>query len=220
MGEADAQRCIGACVPADASRDARTPRLTCDPRQRTARKEQAEDLLETHEERARKRDQDLQTLAAKHDQQMAEVQKLLSALKLKQQSEMIRLSKQWSEQDKVQHERIERVIRLEEENHRAKLEAERKKREEEERQRKLEEERRLAEEEKKRQEEAQRRKQKEAEEAAQRAKDEAEREKRASQAAAEKRRNALGITSSEEDWVHARHTLKVSGTFDGHCCGV
>ncbi|KAI9566073.1 GLE1-like protein-domain-containing protein [Boletus coccyginus] len=175
---------------------------------RTARKEQAEDLLETHEQRARKRDQDLQTLAVKHDQQMAEVQKLLSALKLKQQSEMIRLSKQWSEQDKVQHERIERVIRLEEENHRTKLEAERKKCEEEERQRKLEEERRLAEEEKKRQEEEQRRKQKEAEEAAQRAKDEAEREKRASQAAAEKRRNALGITSSEEDWVHARHTLK------------
>jgi len=162
----------------------------------------------------------LQTLAAKHDQQMAEVQKLLSALKLKQQSELNRLGKQWSEQDKVQHERIEQVIRLEEENHRRKLEAERKKREEEERQKKLEEERRLAEEEKKRQEEEQRRKQKEVEEAAQRAKDEAEREKRASLAAAEKRRNALGITSPEEDWVHARHTLKVSGTPDGHCCGI
>lgn len=149
---------------------------------------------------------------------MAEVQRLLSTLKLRQQSELNQLRIQWSEQDKAQQERIERVIRIEEENHRRKLEAERKKREEEERQRKLEEERRLAEEEKKRQEEEQRQKQKEAEEAAQRVRDEAEREKRASQAAADKRRNALGITSPEEDWVHARKTLMVSA-LNGHCCG-
>lgn len=159
-------------------------------------------------------------LAAKHDQQLTEVQKLLSALKLKQQSELNQLRVQWNEQDRVQQERIERVICIEEENHRKKLEAERKKREEEERQRRLEEERRLAEEEKKRQEEEQRRKQKEAEEAAQRARDEAEREKRASLAAAEKRRNMLGITLPEEDWVHARRTLQVSDNLDGHYCGI
>ncbi|KAF8548731.1 hypothetical protein OG21DRAFT_1516002 [Imleria badia] len=175
---------------------------------RTARKEQAETLLETHEQCAKRRDLDLHTLAAKHDYQMAEVQKLLSTLKLRQHSELNQLRIQWSEQDKAQQERIERVIRIEEENHRKKLEAERKKREEEERQRKLEEERRLAEEEKKRQEEEQRQKQKEAEEAAQRVKDEVEREKRASLAAAEKRRIVLGITSPEEDWIHARETLK------------
>lgn len=151
---------------------------------------------------------------------MAEVHMLLSALKLKQQSELNQLRIQLSDQDRAQQERIERVIRIEEENHRQKLEAERKKREEEERQRKLEEERRLVEEEKKRQEEEERQKQKEAEEAAQRAKDEAEREKRASLAVAEKKRNALGITLPEEDWVHARQTLKVSGTLDGHCCGI
>ncbi|KAH0828713.1 GLE1-like protein-domain-containing protein [Lanmaoa asiatica] len=175
---------------------------------RTARKEQTEILLETYGQRARKRDQELQTLAAKHDQQMAEVQKLLSGLKLKQQSELNQLRIQWNEQDNAQQERIERVIRLEEESHRKKLEAERKKREEEERQRKLEEEKRLAEEEKKRQEEEQRQRQREAEEAAQRAKDEAEREKRASLAAAEKRRQVLGMTLPEEDWTRARQTLK------------
>lgn len=150
---------------------------------------------------------------------MAEVQKLLSAVNLKQQSELNQLRIQWSEQDNAQQERIERVIRLEEDNHRKKLEAERKKREEEERQRKLEEEKRLVEEEKKRQEEEQRQRQKEAEEAAQRAKDEAEREKRALLAAAEKRRKVLGMTLPEEDWVRARQTLKVSSTLDGHCCG-
>jgi nucleoporin GLE1 len=151
---------------------------------------------------------------------MVEVHMLLSALKLKQQSELNQLRIQWSEQDREQQERIERVIRIEEENHRKKLEAERKKREEEERQRKLEEERRLAEEEKKRQEEEERQKQKQVEEAAQRARDEAEREKRASLAVAEEKRNALGMTSPEEDWVHARQTLKVSGTLGGHCCGI
>lgn len=159
-------------------------------------------------------------LAANHNQQIAEVQKLLSALNLKQQSELNQLRIQWGEQDKAQQERIERVIRLEEENHRKKLEAERKKQEEEERLRKLEEEKRLAEEEKKRQEEEQRQRQKEAEEAAQRARDEAEREKRASLAAAEKGRNALGMTLPEEDWARARQTLKVSSTLHGHCCGI
>ncbi|KAN0082534.1 GLE1-like domain containing protein [Tylopilus felleus] len=175
---------------------------------RTARKEQAETLVETHEQRTRQRDLDLKMLGAKHDQQIAEVQKILLALKLKQQSDLDQLRTQWNQQDKAQQERIERVIRIEEENHRKKLEAERIKREEEERQRKLEEERRLAEEEKKRHEEELRRRQKEAEEAAQRAREEAEREKRASQAAAEKRKNLLGITSPEDDWVHARQTLK------------
>ena len=155
-------------------------------------------------------------LAANHDQQMAEVQKLLATLKLKQHSELDRLGVQWNEQDRAQRERIERVIRLEEENLRKKLEAERKRREEEERQRKLEEERRLAEEEKKRKEEEERQKQKEAEEAAQRAKDEAEREKRASLAAAEKRRNALGIALPDEDWAYARKMLKVSSALGGH----
>ncbi|KAG9311415.1 GLE1-like protein-domain-containing protein [Chiua virens] len=175
---------------------------------RTARKLHDNDLLETYEQRARLRDQDLHALTVRHDQQMAEVQKLLSALKFKQQNEFNQLRIQWNEQDKVQHERLECAIRLEEENHRKKLEAERKKREEEERKRKLEEEKRLAEEEKKRQEEEEKRKQKEAEEAAQRAKEEAEREKRASLAAAEERRNVLGMTLPDEDWIHARQTLK------------
>ncbi|KAF8444009.1 GLE1-like protein-domain-containing protein [Boletus edulis BED1] len=175
---------------------------------RTARREQTEILLETREQRARGRDLDLELLAAKHEQQMAEVQKLLSTLKFKQQSDLNQLRVQWNEQDRLQHERIERGIRIEEENHRKKLEAERKKREEEERQRKLEEERRLAEEEKKRHEEEERRKQKEAEEAAQRARDEAEREKRASLAAAEKRKSILGITPPDDDWFYARQLLK------------
>ena len=161
----------------------------------------------------------MQQLAVRHDQQLAEVQKILSVLKLKQQSDLNRLRIHWNEQDKAQHERVERVIRIEEEKHRQLLEAERKKREEEERQRRLEEERRLAEEAKKRQEEEERQKKKEAEEAAQRAKEEAEREKRALLEAAEKRRNLLGISLPDEDWIHARQTLKV-GTVGGHYCGI
>lgn len=188
--------------------------------QRTARKAQEDMLLETQEQRTRMRDQDSQRLATRHDQQMAEIQNILSTLKLKQQSEMNQLRMRWSEQDRAQQERIERVIRLEEENLRKKLEAEKKKREEEERQKKLEDERRLAMEEQKRKEEEEKQKQKEAEETAQRAKDEAEREKRAALAMAEKKKNALGITLPDEDWVHARKTLKVSSILDGHCCGI
>ncbi|KIJ62284.1 hypothetical protein HYDPIDRAFT_114777 [Hydnomerulius pinastri MD-312] len=175
---------------------------------RTARKEQTQTLLQTHEQRAQQRSQELQVLSVRHDQQMAEVQRLLSTLKLKHQTDINQMKTRWNEQDKRQRDRIEGVIRHEEEKLRIRLEAERKKREEEERKRKEEEERRRAEEEIKRQEDEQRRKQKEAEEAEKRAKEEVERGKRAKLDAEEQGRNRLGMTLAEEDWINARETLK------------
>ncbi|KAF9223127.1 hypothetical protein BS17DRAFT_754961 [Gyrodon lividus] len=183
---------------------------TCKDALRTARRKQTQMLLETHEQRAQRRSNDLQMLAAKHEQQMSEVQTLLSALKTKQQRHINQLKVRWSEQDNVLQGRIEGVIRQEEEKARERLEVERKKRQEEEHKRKEEEQRRQAEEEKKRQEEEQRNKQREAEEAEKRAKEVVEREKRAKLEAEEQGRNLLGMTLPEEDWVHARETLKAS----------
>ncbi|KAF9235475.1 GLE1-like protein-domain-containing protein [Melanogaster broomeanus] len=175
---------------------------------RTARREQTQVLLETHDQRSQRRSRDLKVLAAKHQQQIAEVQDLLLALQFKRQRDINQLKMRWNEQERAQKERIETVIRQEEEKVRLRLEEERKKREEEERKRKEEEQRRQAEEARKRQEEEQRRKQKEAEEAEKRAKEEAAREKRAKLDAEEQGRNLLGMTIPEEDWIHARETLK------------
>ncbi|KAH7890468.1 GLE1-like protein-domain-containing protein [Phlebopus sp. FC_14] len=175
---------------------------------RTARREQTRTRKETDEHCAQNRARDLQLLASKQAEQMAEVQRALSALKVQQQAENNRLTALWKEQDRVRRERIEGVIRSEEQKHRLKLEAERKLKEEEERRRKEEEQRRKAEEERKRQEEEQKRRQKEAEEAEKREKEELERQRRAKLEAEEQSRQLLGMTLAEEDWVHAREALK------------
>ncbi|KIJ16218.1 hypothetical protein PAXINDRAFT_168747 [Paxillus involutus ATCC 200175] len=181
---------------------------TCKDALRTARKEQSQILLQTHEQHAQRRADDLQMLAHMHEQQMTEVQTLLSALKVKQQRHINQQKMRWNEQDKVLKERVEGVIRREEEKAREILEAERKKRQEEERKRKEEQQRRQAEEEKKREEEEKRQKQREVEEAEKRAKEEVEREKRATLEAEQQGRNLLGMTLPEEDWDHAREMLK------------
>jgi len=141
-----------------------------------------------------------------HSQQVAEVQKQLAALQVRQQADMNVLVSSWQEQNKKFHDRVESVIRLEEERLRVKLEAERKAREEAERKRKEEEDRRKAEEEKRRLEEEKKR---EAEATAKREIEERERLRREKLDAEERGRVHLGMSLAEEDWVHAREVLLV-----------
>jgi nucleoporin GLE1 len=145
-----------------------------------------------------------------HAEQLAEVQRQLAALQVRQQSEVNKLVSSWQEQDKTFRGRIEGVIRVEEEKLRAKLEAERKAREEAEKKRKEEEERRKAEEEVKRKEEEQAQRQREVEAAAKHQEEEKDRLRREKLDAEEQGRAQLGMSLAEEDWVHARETLKVN----------
>lgn len=174
----------------------------------TARRAQVQTRLERQGRRIQRNTQELQSLAAMHAQQLAEVQKQLAALQVRQQADVNKLVSSWQEQDKTFRGRIEGVIRVEEEKLRAKLEAERKAREEAERKRKEEEEKRKLEEEVKRKEEEQAQKQREAEAAAKRQEEEKERLRREKLDADEQGRAQLGMTLAEEDWVHARETLK------------
>ncbi|KAG2030219.1 GLE1-like protein-domain-containing protein [Suillus americanus] len=174
----------------------------------TARRAQVQTRLETQRRRTQRNTQELQSLAAMHTAQLAEVQKQLATLQVRQQVEVNKLVSSWQEQDKTFRGRIEGVIRVEEEKLRAKLEAERKTREEAERKRKEEEERRKVEEEVKRKEEEQAQRQREAEAAAKHQEEEKERLRRDKLDAEEQGRAQLGMSLAEEDWVHARETLK------------
>lgn len=174
----------------------------------TARRAQVQTRLETQSRRTQRNTQELQSLAAMHAEQLAEVQRQLAALQVRQQSEVNKLVSSWQEQDKTFRGRIEGVIRVEEEKLRAKLEAERKAREEAEKKRKEEEERRKAEEEVKRKEEEQAQRQREVEAAAKHQEEEKDRLRREKLDAEEQGRAQLGMSLAEEDWVHARETLK------------
>ncbi|KAG2082364.1 GLE1-like protein-domain-containing protein [Suillus cothurnatus] len=174
----------------------------------TARRAQVQTRLETQSRRTQRNTQELQSLAAMHAEQLAEVQRQLAALQVRQQSEVNKLVSSWQEQDKTFRGRIEGVIRVEEEKLRAKLEAERKAREEAEKKRKEEEERRKAEEEAKRKEEEQAQRQREVEAAAKHQEEEKDRLRREKLDAEEQGRAQLGMSLAEEDWVHARETLK------------
>ncbi|KAG1726623.1 GLE1-like protein-domain-containing protein [Suillus paluster] len=174
----------------------------------TARRAQVQTRLETQGRRAQRNVQELQSLAATHAQQVAEVQKQLAALQVRQQADVNTLVNSWKEQDKKFRDRIEGVIRVEEERLRARLEAERRAREEVERKRKEEEERRKVEEETKRLEEERAQRQREAEAAAKRQEEEKERLRREKLDAEEQGRAQLGMSLAEEDWVYARETLK------------
>ncbi|KAG2360566.1 GLE1-like protein-domain-containing protein [Suillus spraguei] len=174
----------------------------------TARRAQVQMRLETQGRCVQRNTQELQSLAAMHAEQLAEVQKQLAALQMRQQADVNKLINSWQEQDKTFRGRIESVIRVEEEKLRAKIEAERKAREEAERKQKEEEERRKVEEEVKRKEEEQAQRKREEEAAAKRQEDEKERLRREKLDADEQGRAQLGMTLAEEDWVHARETLK------------
>ncbi|KAG1786952.1 GLE1-like protein-domain-containing protein [Suillus plorans] len=174
----------------------------------TARRAQVQTRLETQGRRTQRNTQELKSLATMHAQQLVEVQKQLAALQVRQQTEVNKLVSSWQEQDKTFRNRIEGVIRVEEEKLRAKLEAERKAREEAERKRKEEEEKRKVEEQAKRKEEEQAQRQREAEAAAKHQEQEKERLRREKLDAEEQGRAQLGMSLAEEDWVHARETLK------------
>ncbi|KAG1856347.1 GLE1-like protein-domain-containing protein [Suillus subalutaceus] len=174
----------------------------------TARRAQVQTRLETQRRRTQRNTQELQSLATMHAAQLAEVQKQLATLQVRQQVEVNKLVSSWQEQDKTFRGRIEGVIRVEEEKLRAKLEAERKAREEAEKKRKEEEERRKVEEEVKRKEEEQAQRQRETEAAAKHQEEEKERLRRDKLDAEEQGRAQLGMSLAEEDWVHARETLK------------
>ena len=130
-------------------------------------------------------------------------------MNLQKQQEENRLRAQWKERDKKLWERIDTVIKVEEDRQRAKQEAEQKKREEEERIRREAEEKRRQEEERKRKEEEAKRKQKALEEEENRRQAEAQREQEAREAAEAQERKALGVTTAFEDWKRARDVLKV-----------
>jgi nucleoporin GLE1 len=158
---------------------------------------------------------------------MAEVQAHVNTGRAKLQKYEQLMKEQWKAQDQRLWERIESVIKLEEDKVKAKLEEERRVREEEEKKRKAEElMRRLAEEKKKQEEEDRKRK----EEDERRAKDEQkkkeeEEEKRAAEEekakserfkAEEEGRKQIGLTTADEDWRNARGDLAVSGRALNH----
>ncbi|KAI0777666.1 GLE1-like protein-domain-containing protein [Trametes elegans] len=175
---------------------------------RVARQHHSHDRVQQRKERTQAHIEAEQQLAALHEQQLKEVQLQLEAMNLKKQQEEEQLRLQWKERDRKLWERIDSVIKVEEEKLRAKLELERRKREEEERIRREAEDKKRQEEERKRKEEEEKRKQqeREAEEARQQA--EVERKRVEQERAEEQERKALGFTTAFEDWKRARDTLK------------
>ena len=137
---------------------------------------------------------------------MEEVQAQLSAMRMKQQTDEERLKNAWRARDKKLWERIEDVIKFEEEKVRKKLE---------------EEKRAIEEEERKKREERQKKEDEESEKATeeQRKKEEEEREREQAEFSrqqgdqekqAEEQRKLLGLSTAAEDWAHGRRLLKVS----------
>ncbi|EDR10205.1 uncharacterized protein LACBIDRAFT_318370 [Laccaria bicolor S238N-H82] len=185
---------------------------------RTARKEQAMSQTRLHDEQDRIRAAEAKRIAAHHEQQLAEVQGKLNALRLQQQAAETKLREDMKARDKLLWQRVESVIKMEEDKVKARLEKEKKAREEEERlakeaelKRRLEEEKKKEEEERKRKEaeEAQRlvddKKKKEEEE--ERARITEEKEKTERLKAEQEQRNAMGMTTAEHDWNKARDNL-------------
>lgn len=185
-------------------------------KQTTARLDQSLSKSQTRKGLARIHSQQSARIQASHDQQIEEVSAVLNRLRLRQQGEEARLREQLKIRDKLVWERIEGVIRVEEERVRIMLEAERRKREEEERKKREIEERRRVEEEKKRLavEQAKREaEEKRKQEEVQRQQEELERQEAEKKAellkAEEKERNSLGMSTGEQDWKRAREILKV-----------
>lgn len=173
------------------------------------------------EEQERLRLRQAQHIAELHARQADEVARKLRDLQLHQQSEERRLKEVWDTRAKQQWQRIEGVIKQEEDKLKAKLEAERKVREEEEkRQREAELKRRLLEEKKRQEEEAKKREEEETrrkqeEERKQREEEEQrlqkEQQEKDERTKAERdQRQALGVSTALEDWRQARQALHVS----------
>lgn len=154
--------------------------------------------------------------AALHKRQQEEVKLKLTHLRGKQQQLETQLRASWNERNGQLWQRIENVIKLEENKVKAKVEAERRRREEEDRSRREAEEMARQEEERQREEAVKVQRQREEKEQRE-AKEEEERRHqtesealRASQSQAqEEERKAIGLTTAAEDWQKGRELLKV-----------
>ena len=141
----------------------------------------------------------LLTQHSTYTSQLADVQRLLEGIRIKQHYEEEQMRQRWAEEGRTRKDRIERVIGAEEDRLRAKLDADQGRREEEERRWREDEEGMGMEEEQRRKLEKAKMKTKEEEEWHEREKEDADAEGR----------RAMGIASAQEDWKYARKTLKV-----------
>jgi nucleoporin GLE1 len=158
----------------------------------------------------------MQRLAAYKQSLLQETEAQYMAVQVKNRAQEQKLKTHWQERDKRQQQRIESVIKFEEDKRKAILEAERKAKEEEERRKRaeeeakrLEEEARRLEEERKKKEELRQRLIKEKEEQEQQQRERAERETSEKEKSESSGRNTIGLTLTLEDWSQARDTLKV-----------
>lgn len=177
--------------------------------QRTARNQQSSLIREKHAQQEQKQARDLQRLAAFHKAQLQEIENQLKVLDAKKRSDEQKFKAHCQERDKRQWNRIESVIKFEEDKVKAKLEAERKAKEEEERRKQAEEEQKRLEAEKQKLEELQKRLQKEKEEQEQRQRDQEQKEALEKEKSEASGRSELGFSTASEDWTQARNVLKV-----------
>ncbi|KAI5995951.1 GLE1-like protein-domain-containing protein [Pisolithus albus] len=151
---------------------------------------------------------DLKTQENTFNTQITDVKRLLEAFRIKERDEETRLRQKWRDEDRARTERLEAAIKLEEAKARAAAEAERRKREEAERRRHEEEEKKRRELEARRKADEETRRAKEEGERREREIQEAERRKKEKEAEDAERRKLVGLVSANEEWVHARQTLK------------
>ena len=184
--------------------------------QHTARKEEAETQSQHHKEQEKSRLHDSKRQADLFAKEFETVQAQLSALKIRKQREEQEIMARWKVRERKIWERIDAAIKLEEDRSRVKLEAERKAKEEdlkkkkaEEEKRKVEEQRKKEEEERKRNEAEEEKKRKEKEEEDKKKQEDMERVRSELLMNEVEQRRALGLTFAEDDWTHARATLKV-----------
>lgn len=204
------------------------PRCLSYPTQRNARLDQGKTLKDFYEAQARHRKETEERQNAFISRQNAELTARLEQFKSARSSEEKKVLSDWEMVNRARQQTIERVIKMEEDKVRAKLEAERRVREEEEaKKRKAEEEKRRIEEEQKRKADEKKRKDEDEkkrkeeedarlkrEEESKKAEEEeiqrAEAEREQKRKAEEDQRGALGMTTPEDDFKEARNNLNVS----------
>lgn len=158
--------------------------------------------------------------SAHHKRQLEEVQAKLSQFRGLQQQHESKLRAAWTERNGQLWQRVEGVIKLEEDKVKAQLDAERQKREEEERRRREADERMKQEElrlredllRKKKENEEMEQQQAKAEEQ-RRLQTEMEAQKTAQAQVQDDERKAIGLTTAAEDWKKGRELLKVCSSF-------
>ncbi|THG95195.1 hypothetical protein EW026_g6411 [Hermanssonia centrifuga] len=155
------------------------------------------------------------TRASLHKKQADDIQSKLNIYRSMQQMEEAKMREGWKERDRQLWERVERVIKMEEDKVKVKLEAERRRQQEEERRRKEVEERLKQEEErkqqaleKKRKEEEEKRQMEAREEEVKRQQLELEKQRVEQEQAEQEERKAIGLTTAAEDWRRGREMLK------------